>query len=96
MKYTRARRKQRAEACKRWRNKLKIEVFGAYGGKCVDCGIEDLTVLELHHVNHDGKAQRRLHGRGSDMWRYFRRAGYPPCVETLCSNCHKRRHSEKP
>lgn len=43
----------------RWRKKL--EVIELLGGKCVNCGVSDVRILQVNHMNGDGAAERKTH-----------------------------------
>lgn len=34
--------------------KERVELIGMLGGKCTQCGIDDIEVLQLDHINNDG------------------------------------------
>ncbi len=77
---------------------LKLEVFGKICGanvpfcQCPGCRTVFLGFLQLDHVDADGKkhyagkSKRRLHG--PQLWRFIKKAGYPPGFQILCSNCN--------
>lgn len=78
--------------------RLKWEVFSAYSPtglpQCSRCGIEDLRVLTLDHINRDGAAMRKdLMGDerlgGIAYYHKMRKLNFPPGHQTLCSNCHR-------
>jgi hypothetical protein len=68
---------------------LKKEALVLFGSKCSWCGIEDIRVLELDHINGDGWKDRRdgmNHGR---LWLSLVKNGVPPGkYQLLCANCH--------
>lgn len=71
---------------------LRLEVVAAYGGKCACCGEEEITFLELDHVDSDGKAHRREIGRGSHRtYKWAKDHGFPPSFQLLCANCNQGR-----
>lgn len=67
---------------------VRLKAIQRLGGKCVGCGVTDIRVLQLNHVNGEGKV--RGSGRVS--------AGYSDCVKVLlghlmpldvrCANCN--------
>ena len=78
---------------------LKIETFNAYGGcVCVNCGITDVDVLALDHVNNDGAKHRKElapkkkghPAGGANVYRKLRRLNFPDKnrFQVLCSNCN--------
>lgn len=64
------------------------------GGKCVACGEPAIAVLEIDHIDGDGK-QQRLNDGGSTA--HFRRmrdsllSGINGGWQLLCGNCHNRK-----
>lgn len=81
---------------KKYRQKLKEEVFNAYGGVvCVCCGIKNINMLELDHINNDGSKNRKeLFGKNSCAQFYFtmRKQGFPPGLQVMCASCNKAKH----
>ncbi len=79
-----------------WRNRrARIKTVFIYGGKCEDCGLEDVRVLQLHHVNGGGSAARRARGEkeGTRLMRIIAKSGSrDPELDLLCANCHLIRH----
>jgi hypothetical protein len=76
---------------------LRGEALLIYGdGSCAECGYrpDDVTELELDHVNGDGAEHRRQLGLGRSAGRQFvirlRARGWPndPPLQTLCHDCH--------
>lgn len=73
---------------------LKVEAMEAYGGKC-KCGQDDVTQLQLDHVNDNGH-QHRLYiskGRaGMDFYRALKKRKWPNkepyLLEVVCFDCH--------
>lgn len=73
---------------------LKLEVLAHYGlggrHQCCwpDCGIEDIDVLTLDHINNDGAKDRKQGVRktGKSWYRNLRKRGYPEGYQTLCAN----------
>ena len=79
---------------KKLRQRVREEVFEAYGGKCACCGEMWQTYLQLDHINNDGAQHRKeLRGHnkgigGTKMYYAVRREGFPAYVQLLCANCH--------
>jgi hypothetical protein len=89
----------KAAAAVRRREKLKAEVFKHYGEKCAHCGINDLDVLTIGHINQDGAEHRKKltddkksahRGRmsGYKFYQWLRANKYPPGFRVLCFNCN--------
>ena len=73
-----------------WIQALRKEVLDHYGGKCVCCGEKTLQFLSLDHKNGGGCKHRREIGvRGSNMWAWVKREGYPDMFQVLCHNCNQ-------
>lgn len=73
-------------ASKTYRENLKAEVFTQYGGACACCGVANLRLLQLDHVNNDGSTHRAE--VGEPMLRWAHKNQYPPTLQLLCANCH--------
>jgi hypothetical protein len=80
---------------------LKYTVMQHYGSKCVCCNENDMTVLNIDHINEDGAEHRRLltnginsaGARGTAFYRWLRRQGYPQSnYQVLCFNCNFAKH----
>ena len=73
--------------------KLKDQVFAAYGNKCACCGETIKLFLTLDHPNGDGAEQRKeLFGKNTvqstTMYRWIIRNGYPNTLRLYCWNCN--------
>jgi len=77
--------------------KLRKEVIIHYGGKCFCCGYNDInkkvfgaSVLQIHHMNGDGREHRKIiniiSGRGYYLW--FKKQNYPIGFGILCKPCN--------
>lgn len=72
----------------KYREKLRLEVVAAYGGKCSCCPEDHPDFLTLEHVNHDGKQHRSLMKGNYGTYRDLKRRGWPKKGYTiLCWNC---------
>lgn len=80
---------------KGYRWERKMSVLTAYGGKCVDCGIDNPLVLEVHHQDRQQAKEDRKGGYNAYYARLIEE-NFPPGHEVLCKNCHHLRHLEKP
>jgi hypothetical protein len=80
---------------------LKTEVLGFYSKsdlpKCVRCGIDDLDVLCIDHVDGGGNTQRKSIGmKSKSFYRWLKRNKFPEGYQTLCANCNlKKKIQEK-
>jgi hypothetical protein len=73
----------------------RIRCLQHYGGnppQCACCGIEDLDLLTLHHVDGAGNQHRKtLKRRGVGFYRRLVQLGFPkkPALQVLCWNCNR-------
>lgn len=72
------------------RDKLKTEIFAAYGGpSCLCCGESHIEFLTIDHIGGNGEMQRKqLNRRGGRIYAYLRDNGYPSGYRVLCMNCN--------
>ena len=80
-----------AARTKAWKFKLKLRVFGAYGGKCVCCGEKELIFLSIDHVNNDGARHRKEVASGQ-LYRWLEKNNFPPNFQILCFNCNRAKY----
>ncbi len=72
-----------------YRQKLRREVFDAYGGRCECCGESHWEFLSIDHVNGGGSQARRTTHKGAMTYRELRRLGFPKeGYRLLCMNCN--------
>ena len=71
----------------------KMDVMSHYSNgvpKCATCGIEDIRVLSIDHVEGGGNAHKKSTGvmtSGDKMYHWLRKNKYPPGFQVLCMNC---------
>ena len=79
------------------REKRKSEIIEHYSNGmmcCAHCGIDDLEVLTIDHIEQNGAEHRRqvgIRGKGTDginLRPWLKRNGYPPGYRVLCFNCN--------
>jgi hypothetical protein len=79
-----------------WFRRLREDVLRHYSGEhpaCGCCGIDDLRVLTIDHINGGGREHRRVTGKGMAFYRWLQKNGYPTGFRVLCHNCnHVRGH----
>ena len=70
--------------------KFREEVYSHYGGYvCAVCGETEPTVLQIDHVNNDGKRHRAEDGQAARKIIYWlKKHGYPPGFQVLCRWCN--------
>ncbi len=79
-----------------WRNKLRTEMFEAYGGQvCACCGETERVFLQLDHIDGGGRHHRRAlgdrHSSFSTVLDLSNR-GWPSGFQILCANCNMAKH----
>lgn len=85
-----ARRKQINKA---ERDKLKIDVLDAYGGKCACCGEAEPIFLTIDHIKGGGTKHRNSITKNSiGLYRWLRQNNYPKGFQVLCFNCNRGKH----
>ena len=85
-----------------WWRKHRVELVEFLGGVCVRCGVEDVRVLEVDHVDNDGAEDLKRYGINRNMYLHYNR--HPELarekLQVLCSNCNSikryenRRHAD--
>ena len=74
----------------RSRQKLREEIWAAYGTECACCGEARKEFLSIDHIDGGGCAERRAGGRsGVNFYARLRMLGYPEGYRTLCHNCNQ-------
>uniref|UniRef100_A0A6M3IQR9 Uncharacterized protein n=2 Tax=viral metagenome TaxID=1070528 RepID=A0A6M3IQR9_9ZZZZ len=75
--------------------RIKLEVFSYYSKgepKCTHCGITELDVLCLDHIDGGGTKDRLFNNHhGSNLHYFLKRTGYPEGFQVLCANCNLRK-----
>lgn len=85
----------------RSRIKVRLDMIKEYGGECSCCGISDVDVLDLDHINNDGADDRKNGLYGYNLYRHVKKIGFPKDrFQILCKNCNwkkelSRRRSER-
>ena len=78
--------KAAAIRCARKYRKLALD---HYGGKCACCGESRFEFLSIDHINGGGTKHREEIGRGTAMYQWLRRSGWPSGFRVLCHNCNQ-------
>lgn len=93
--YHRSYRKQRPKKYRKYDKnkleKLREDVFSAYGKSCVCCGESEPAFLQIDHINGNGTQHRKevlKHISGTSFYTWLRSNGFPDGFRTLCSNCN--------
>ena len=79
-------RERRRIRRREWRQKKKLEVMAAYGGKCAKCGFDDHRALQFDHINGNGKQDRKMMMR--EEYYKFVLESEPGRFQLLCANCN--------
>jgi hypothetical protein len=81
-----------------YRERVRLEMVAAYGGKCGQCGERDPIVLVLDHIADDAKIDREenRHKGGYKMYLFLKRNGWPKGRHRLlCQNCNFRKEYDR-
>ena len=85
--YLNSKKGKRKEYFEKSYNKLKDEVFAAYGGRmCVCCGETIREFLTIDHINNDGAKHRKE--INTPLYTWLRKNNYPEGFQVLCWNCN--------
>lgn len=90
-KYSRIKRLQGKELKEYEVNKRKSVDYK--GGKCLDCGFNDLSRLEVFDFDHIGKKTFTLAGRMRSNWKKIQ--GELDWCDLVCANCHRTRTKQR-
>jgi len=88
------------KAANKYHRQMKERLFTHYSNgvpKCARCGITDLDILCIDHVNGGGHQHRLRIGitSGYKFYLWLIREGYPDGFQVLCFNCNiKKRMTE--
>lgn len=75
------------EICKNYKDKLREEVFTAYGNKCVCCGESRDEFLQIDHINGGGLQHRKEIKK--DLYKWLKDKGFPKDeFRILCADCN--------
>ena len=73
----------------RHRKRLRNEVLGEYGSKCVCCGETEKGFLTIDHIEQKRPGEpKRLASGGALLLSRLKRDGYPDGFQVLCRNCN--------
>jgi len=92
--------KKKKQYSRRSNRKLKIDVLSHYSNgiiKCARCGINDIDILCLDHINGNGENHRRKlgkQGNGLHIYWWLKNNNYPLGFQVLCLNCNWKKHLE--
>lgn len=73
----------------KYRDKLKREIYEAYGGfNCACCGITEPVFLTVDHIDGGGNKHFKQIGGPHMFYKWLRKNSFPPGFQILCRNCN--------
>lgn len=96
-KHDEAQRARSTRLARRHRERLRDQIFAAYGSECTCCGETEPLFLSIDHVNNDGYAHRKLGINNTvSLFSMIRRLGFPKDdFQLLCMNCNHGKYRNK-
>lgn len=93
-------KKRAREEMRQVQKRLRMEILQQYGGAFCSwpgCGIDDIRVLQLDHIDGGGYAQRKelKVGTGTAFYAFLKRSGFPSGYRVLCANHNWIAHFER-
>jgi len=89
LEYQRKNRKYYRENSYRYTEKIKRLAVERLGGKCCKCGIADIDVLCIDHINNDGHIERKQGIKGLMLQLEVTRiSNVESRYQLLCANCN--------
>ena len=89
-KYREANREKLRAYNKNHSLQIKLKVLEYYGGKCVECGLDDFRALQIDHINDDGAEHRKSLGgqnfSGKMFYAWIVKNNFPDDLQILCAN----------
>ena len=74
------------------RHRHKIAAISLLGGKCMDCGYDDIRSLEFHH-EYPSKKEFNIGSVVNKKWTIIKEEILK--CKLLCSNCHRQYHRDR-
>lgn len=69
--------------------RLRSRIIAAYGGLCACCKEDNPEFLTVDHINGNGNMHCKLTGKGSGLYYWLQRNGFPhDNYRLLCYNCN--------
>ena len=97
-KYYQEHREQRLQKIRDYEANLKYDVLSHYckqSLRCARCGITDIDVLCIDHINGGGSKHRRsIGGLGGTLYHWLKKNNYPEGYQVLCFNCNFKKKLE--
>jgi len=88
-------RQAERDKTKRNQDRVRREVYEAYGTVCACCGEAQPMFLSIDHINNDGAEERRSGKYGSSgtaFYLWLRKNSFPAGYQVLCMNCQVGKH----
>jgi hypothetical protein len=78
------------DRARKYRAKQKKLVISTYGNVCECCGISDIDLLSIDHINGNGNKHRKDIGvsAGGNFYTWLINNNYPAGFRVLCYNCN--------
>lgn len=79
--------------------KTKLNILKQYAQSetpsCANCGIDDIRVLCIDHLNNNGREEREKIGFGGTFYQWLKTNDYPEGYQVLCWNCNHLKELER-
>lgn len=81
---------------KEYSKRLRSAAIDTLGGKCVSCGVEDIRVLQIDHINGGGSLERKSREYVGNFYKNVIRSflNKENKYQILCANCNWIKRSE--
>lgn len=84
--------RKRLDTDSTYKRNVRIKAMDRYGRACARCGFSDHRALQFHHINGDGKEDRKRLRTPFHLCQEIVRNGVRGDIELLCANCHTIEH----
>lgn len=54
-----------------WNRNIRLKLISLLGGRCVECGVDDVRILDIHHTFNDGREERLKFGYETAIWKFY-------------------------
>ena len=87
--YDRKWKKENRDKQRKYVREIRLKVIQLLGGKCINCGCDNLEALEINHINGGGHKEKIMkHGPKQKSLYYDILAGRRNDVELTCKVCN--------
>lgn len=88
-KYFHEHREEFANRMKTYRDRIRLEMIEAYGGRCICCGEIEPAFLTIDHIHGSDKKHGQNGRSGGSLLGELKRQGWPKeGYQLLCWNCN--------